>query len=554
MTDEEEWYENREQVARSLEELEHERDEGLMNMVEEEEEVGGKHTPKEVIMPNHVKAFVEEAVMYSRDNELPAKISYYSILGSLMQDMVEIPFEETTIDTRVHFCWIQTARSGKTTLIKSVLAPVIENIYKELLGELGIDEKEGKPNYNLLQLAEYTAAALVGDYSENKKYKPDAQKKHDDAITALNLAVDEADREDENYNNVKKKYDAELKLSKNRWHTHVGPLHGSGFWFADEFEGSGVFKERSHKEGMNIVFQTLMNNFHNGANKYDKILTGKPTITMDSRFTLFACTYPPEKLKKTITEKGLLQRFLPYIYDVPDDKITSMRKSVIKGFGKISKRKDPAIHLSEGFIEIYHLVRERWKDEKESNALHVISYSSKAIDALESEHRKLLDYIQFLPTHIRKIVRLFEMNLLEYIGKIAVLSCISMAKDVPEEKRWIVTATHVNMGAKIVKACYTTLVEWLEDSIKGERKSALESNNLGNFQQAYEDVLKSNKSGDVLEGNYVRLATIFKEVQKTLKKSANPVRKMFFPHLEKQFDITHKGNAPYIKPNNIKEE
>ena len=48
------------------------------------------------------------------------------------------------------------------------------------------------------------------------------------------------------------------EASKERWLIDYGPLHGEGIWFADEFEGSGVFKDKAHKENMNILFQTLM--------------------------------------------------------------------------------------------------------------------------------------------------------------------------------------------------------------------------------------------------------------------------------------------------------
>ena len=46
-----------------------------------------------------------------------------------------------------------------------------------------------------------------------------------------------------------------------------------------------------------------MNNFHSSSNVYDRILTGKPTISLDSKYTIIACTFPPENLYKTVAEK-----------------------------------------------------------------------------------------------------------------------------------------------------------------------------------------------------------------------------------------------------------
>ena len=101
---------------------------------------------------------------------------------------------------------------------------------------------------------------------------------------------------------------------------------------------------------MNIVFQTIMNNFHSGGNIYEKILTGKPTITLDSRFTIIASTFTPERLLKTVAQKGTLQRFLPFVWDVPADIITTMRKQVIKGFGIIPDRRGPPLELTKGLL------------------------------------------------------------------------------------------------------------------------------------------------------------------------------------------------------------
>ena len=85
----------------------------------------------EADLPAFVREFERVATSYSRMNNIPAIISYYSILGNLVQDMIEIPYETTTIDTRVHFCWIQTARTGKTTLLDYVCTPLAKEIFKE---------------------------------------------------------------------------------------------------------------------------------------------------------------------------------------------------------------------------------------------------------------------------------------------------------------------------------------------------------------------------------------------------------------------------------------
>ena len=70
---------------------------------------------REIDLPAVVRNWEKVATSYSRYNNIPAIIGFYSLLGDLAKNMVEIPFGQTSTDTRVHYCWIKTARTGKTT-------------------------------------------------------------------------------------------------------------------------------------------------------------------------------------------------------------------------------------------------------------------------------------------------------------------------------------------------------------------------------------------------------------------------------------------------------
>ena len=63
---------------------------------------------QEIGLPQIVKNWERVATGYSRYNNIPAIIGFYTLLGDLVKNMVEIPFGPTTNDTRIHFCWIQT--------------------------------------------------------------------------------------------------------------------------------------------------------------------------------------------------------------------------------------------------------------------------------------------------------------------------------------------------------------------------------------------------------------------------------------------------------------
>ena len=67
-------------------------------------------------LPVVVKEWVKEFGKVSRFNEYPSIISFFVLLGQILKDLVYIPYGATTEDTRIHGCWIQTSRSGKSVL------------------------------------------------------------------------------------------------------------------------------------------------------------------------------------------------------------------------------------------------------------------------------------------------------------------------------------------------------------------------------------------------------------------------------------------------------
>ena len=232
---------------------------------------------REIDLPAVVRNWEKTAISYSRHNNIPSIIGFYSILGDLVKRFIEIPYGQTTTDTRIHYVWIQTARSGKTTLVMYVLTPVAKKIFEELENDPYVESA-------VLNLADYTTAALVGDHIFNEKFKEDAGDILEKELRAIEgdpmngvAPTRNFNNDDERIQAVNEAYET-YEMSKDRWIIDYGPLHGEGIWFADEFEGSGVFKDKAHKENMNILFQTLMNNFHSGANQYPKALKGKPTI------------------------------------------------------------------------------------------------------------------------------------------------------------------------------------------------------------------------------------------------------------------------------------
>ena len=162
-------------------------------------------------LPSIVRNWEKVCTTYSRYNNIPAIISYYTLLGDLVKNLIEIPFGATTTDTRVHFCWIQTARTGKTTLLHNVLTGVSKSIYEQL-------EADEYVNSKVVNFADYNTASLVGSHTENKRFNEDALQIYnrdiqtieenivmtiDERATAMQLAVETRDRTSERWTKIK---------------------------------------------------------------------------------------------------------------------------------------------------------------------------------------------------------------------------------------------------------------------------------------------------------------------------------------------------------------
>jgi len=523
-----------------------------MNEYDDETLEAEEQYVREIDLPAVVRNWEKTAISFSRHNNIPSILGFYSILGDLVKRFIEIPYGQTTTDTRLHYVWIQTARSGKTTLVMYVLTPVAKKIYEDLKDDPYVESA-------VLNLADYTTAALVGDHIFNEKFKEDAED-----ILSRELRAIEGDpmngvaptrnftTDDERIQAVNDAYET-YEITKDRWIIDYGPLHGEGIWFADEFEGSGVFKDKAHKENMNILFQTLMNNFHSGANEYPKALKGKPTIHLNSKHTMIALTFPPEHLLKTVADKGILQRFLPFIWDVPDDILTAMRKEVIGGFGTRVEKRGPPLHLAKGLLEIYKATKAQFESNGK-DPFNTIAYHPSSKDALDMAHDSILKYIDNLHPKIRNVVRLFEMNLLEYIGKLAVLNTLAMAKNIEDvNQRFVVYPQNVRQGAYIVRKCYVTLVEWLENAIKADKSLIRTKSNWKEFQHAYQVAMDRAKSQEVLEGGFVWKRLVLEEAAKIIGQSPKTINDKF-NKLSEMFEEKKEGVKPYIRPKKQQEE
>jgi len=521
-------------------------------------------------LPKVVLNFEKVATEYSRGNNVPAIITFYSILGDLVKNFTIIPFAKTGQDTRIHFLWIQTARTGKSTLIKYVLVPILNRLKKDL-------STDKYTNVDIMELNSYTVAGLAGSYRENEDYKEYANnpEKIDEEYTA-DIQLLQAKRNDGELTELKyqqgRKRAAKLRKRKQQADYQVnGPLEGDGWAVLDEFHNSGVFTTKKHNEDIISLFQTTMNSIINKGNVWKKKLNDKVgkklsalqdeeelELILDCRKTFLMCTYPPNNLGNSIEDAGLIQRPLGFIRDVPEHELESVRSALTLSVGNYDLLEDDtgnAEHLADGILEIYKTVKDRF-ERVNKDMKKVVMWEKGTNIVLESERRKMREFIQHLPLQMRMTIKMFEMNLVEYIAKLATLNCIAMAPsitkgfktvtitktdangvEVEEEERvpetdedvgrFLLTSLHIRQAGNIVRTCYLALVEWMETHMAKRRKTLKESPVGKLFQQAYKQALESALPRQKREGGYVAKNLVFDIAEKQAGQSRPTINRQY---------------------------
>ena len=396
-------------------------------------------------LPSFIRRFQQDAVKVAFKNDIPAALSCFVLLGQICKDFVQIPNGRSIEDSRVHFCQIQTSGSGKSTLWNFV-GPVSKKLFS-LINEEGkhpingyVPDEEGfcsAKKFDLMSTTEYTDAALIGGYEE--------------------MTVEKEDED----GNTKKVLD---------WVREAGLLEGSGLAHWDEFEYSGIFKQSQNKEQAIVYLNTLMNTLAGESWIISKKLKRGEMMECYCERSILAMTYPPEKLAKVIANKGVLQRMILFIWEVPERVLDAMRRMQIEKAGKIEEINEPIDEFAQEFFEIYQLVRERF-EEVGKDPLKSMKFGKDFNKMLLLEYETMQNFISSSDPVVRKIASNFTTRLLKILIKMSVLCSIAEAKDIKDKsKRFNVSGRNVRQAGNIVRQCYNTLVLWLERSLKVQRR------------------------------------------------------------------------------------
>lgn len=459
-------------------------------------------------LPKVVQEFQKSAVKVSHYNDVPAAISFFNILGQIVKDFVTITNGRNHEDTRIHFCWVQTSGTGKSTLwnfVGKVANQTFEKInatneHPSLRNDEGIPMKR---IFDTFSLTDYTYSVLIG------KFAKDEPEERGDEPT---------------YTRVK------------------GILEGNGLAHWDEFEYSGVFKQSQHQEKAIVYLNTLMNSLSG-----DSWIIKKALASYDNQImkcycerSVLAMTYPPSNLNTVMAEKGVLQRMLLYVWEVPEFIQHKMRLEQIDKAGTIEEVNQPVDRFANALFELYKITKERFL-EVNGDPLKTMKYTKDFNQVLKLEYENMRRFLQNTRTDVSAIASNFTTRLMKILYKMSVLCSIASAPSIEnKDERFVVTGHNVRQAANIVRRCYMTLVDWLERSLKVKRQSIAENSLESLFIDAYN---KLEKDSD----GFLNKTLLLTEVKDKAQKSRAQIYRHYDVIRHKFIEQKESNNKTYIK-------
>ena len=415
---------------------------------------------KKTKMPKDAIRWQKVVGEFSLYNEYPAIMSYFVTLGQVLKDKIRVPIGRISLDPRIHFCWIQTARSGKTTMF-DFLSPVWDSSFKLMNTHPTTNQPprtplKGVKEFNLQNPDSFTDQALLG-------------------TMRINIPNPE-------YNRGEARNDDDYDVPELIDETIYGSLYGSGIIAFDEFEHSGIFKDTQHKQETVMLFQKFMNRLDSDTHLIRKRLTewGRDLV-VDSQRSLWATTLPPEGLEKVILTKGVFQRMWLYVREVPESLKIKMEEDYLALVGVIVEDDRGQAGYEEEFSEMLYNTY-KWVEERleavDGDKRQVITFSADAQARLKTVWKGMRKYMNTFDDNIYTALNTFLMNTINNI-------CIAAALCAISERSIIVTANHINQGRQLTDQAFDSITTWFSDKLKKRPKRLKDKQTEVMYIEAY---------------------------------------------------------------------
>ena len=332
------------------------------------------------------------------------------------------------------------------------------------------------------------------------------------------------------------------------WERNPGVLEGSGLAHWDEFEYSGIFKQTQHKDNAIVYLNTLMNSLAGESWVISKALSsyGGEVMECFCERSVLAMTYPPSNLNAVMAEKGVLQRMLMYIWDVPEFVQHKMRLEQIEKAGTIEEVNQPIDKYVKAMFELYEKTQERF-NEVGGDPLKTMTYTEDFNQVLRLEYENMRAYLHNTRSDVSAIAGNFTTRLMKILYKMSVLCSVASAPSITDkDQRFIVTGHNVRQAATIIRQCYMTLVDWLERSLRVQRQSIADNSLESSFIEVYTKMDKDDEG-------FVNKTLLLTEVRNKVKKSQAQIYR-HYEVIRHKFDEMRIGRSVYAKYNKGDEE
>ena len=445
-----------------------------------------------------LEAYLHHFSQTSMKNEIPGLLSFFFVQGQSLLPYVRIPTGDTHLDPRVHVFWIQPSRTGKS---------VAWNFIGDVM-------KEAELDYELYSTG--TDAGLIGSN------KP--------VLDENNKPTGETEKID-------------------------GLLSGKKGLNVDE--GSIILNPGKHSQETVLYLQTACNAVGSGGNILTKPMKGD-IIKCESMVSLWITTYPPKGVKEYVLTKGIFQRVLLYWshwdmdmrQEVSNTRLATFWKKPIETdltkddlydyFKDTEKRvRDRLLNFAElTFTQWTEMSREEQEEIAQQYMWDMFTVEEDYETALYQASDEVFDLLRNMSASMSEIVASFTPAIENYLAIISLHMAVL-------DKKWVISAQHVDMAFEILLDLFKNLISWLEDSVEI-------GGNKGKEGKIHEDMIKAYNECTAyeLDGNgdgWRRQASVYQMYISNVGVSKATVERHFKDFSSKLFNRKKSSGRVYLR-------
>ena len=150
-------------------------------------------------------------------------------------------------------------------------------------------------------------------------------------------------------------------------------------------------------------------------------------------------------------------------------------------------------------------------------------------------------YILDMRPEVVSTMNTFINRTLKHMQKLSILCCIAEAPSVAnKDKRFRVTANNVIQASSIIRQCYKSLVDWLDEALVGQKSVIQEKANLTVFKAEYRKLAAKTDDG------WVNKTTLRDRVMKATGKKDGMFYK-WWKQVNEYFETMKIAKSNYVR-------